>query len=204
PPHNLTEVIDACLALIENPEAGIDDLMRHIPGPDFPTAAIINGVDGIREAYRTGRGRIYVRARTQVEEIDARQGRQAIVITELPYQVNKARLLEHIAELVKDGRIDGISALRDESDKSGMRVVVELKRGEVVDVILNNLYEHTAMQTVFGINMVALANNQPRQLDLKQLLEAFLQHRREVVTRRSLYDLRKSRERAHVLEGLAV
>ncbi|MBI3899086.1 MAG: DNA gyrase subunit A [Gammaproteobacteria bacterium] len=203
PPHNLTEVITACLALIDNPDCTIDDLMQYIPGPDFPTAAIINGVEGIREAYRTGRGRIYVRARTEIET-DEKNGRQTIVVHELPYQVNKARLLEHIAELVKDGKIDGISELRDESDKSGMRMVIELKRGEVADVILNNLFEHTALQTVFGINTVALVNNQPRVLNLKQLLEAFLRHRREVVTRRSLYELRKSRERAHVLEGLAV
>ncbi|MFL6648022.1 MAG: DNA gyrase subunit A, partial [Sulfurifustaceae bacterium] len=204
PPHNLSEVIDACLALIEMPEASVDELMRHIPGPDFPTAAIIHGVEGIREAYRTGRGKIYVRARTSIEEIDAKNGRQAIIVHELPYQVNKARLLEHIAELVKDGKLEGISELRDESDKSGMRMVIELKRGEVADVILNNLYEHTAFQTVFGVNMVALINNQPKLLDLKSLLDAFLRHRREVVTRRSIYDLRKSRERAHVLEGLAV
>ena len=204
PPHNLNEIVDACVALVDNPECSVDDLMRHIPGPDFPTAAIINGVDGIREAYRTGRGKISIRARVHTEELDTKTGRQAIIVTELPYQVNKARLLEHIAELVKDGKIEGISELRDESDKSGMRMVIELKRGEVVDVILNNLYEHTALQTVFGVNVVALVNNQPRQLDLKTLLDAFLRHRREVVTRRSIYDLRKSRERAHVLEGLAV
>jgi DNA gyrase subunit A len=204
PPHNLGEIIDACLALIENPQCSIDQLMQYIPGPDFPTAAIIHGVEGIREAYRTGRGKVYVRARVAIEEIDAKSGRQAIIVNELPYQVNKARLLEHIAELVKDGKIEGISELRDESDKSGMRMVIELKRGEVADVILNNLYEHTAFQTVFGVNMVALVNNQPRLLDLKSILEAFLRHRREVVTRRSVYDLRKSRERAHVLEGLAV
>ena len=204
PPHNLNEVVDACLALIDNPDCTVDDLMQHIPGPDFPTAAIINGVDGIREAYQTGRGRISIRARVHTEEIDAKSGRQAIIVTELPYQVNKARLLEHIAELVKDDKIDGISGLRDESDKSGMRMVIELKRGEVVDVVLNNLYEHTALQTVFGVNVVALVNKQPRQLDLKTLLDAFLRHRREVVTRRSIYDLRKSRDRAHVLEGLAV
>jgi DNA gyrase subunit A len=204
PPHNLSEVVAACLELIDNPDTSVESLMHHIPGPDFPTAGIINGVDGIREAYQTGRGRISVRARAHTEEIDAKTGRQAIIVTELPYQVNKARLLEHIAELVKDGKIEGISELRDESDKSGMRMVIELKRGEVVDVVLNNLYEHTALQTVFGVNVVALVNNQPRQLDLKTLLDAFLRHRREVVTRRSIYDLRKSRERAHVLEGLAV
>ena len=203
PPHNLTEVINACLALIDKPEADIEELMRHIPGPDFPTAAIITGVEGIREAYRTGRGRVYVRARAVIET-DKKNGRQAIIVTELPYQVNKANLLEKIAELVKEEKIQGISELRDESDKSGMRMVIELKRGEVADVILNNLYEHTAMQSVFGINTVALVNGQPRLLNLKDLLEAFIRHRREVVTRRSIYDLRESRNRAHVLEGLAV
>ncbi|MDH3310475.1 MAG: DNA gyrase subunit A [Gammaproteobacteria bacterium] len=203
PPHNLNEVINACLALIDNENCTIDDLMKHIPGPDFPTAGIIHGVDGIHEAYRSGRGRVYVRARAIIESDDKR-GRQAIVVTELPYQVNKALLLERIAELVHDGKIEDISELRDESDKSGMRMVIELKRGAVADVILNNLYEHTAMQSVFGINAVALVNGQPRLLNLKELLEAFLRHRREVVTRRSIYDLRKSRERAHILEGLAV
>ena len=202
PPHNLSEVIDACLALIDNEDIGIDELMQHIPGPDFPTAAIINGSKGIRDAYRTGRGRIYVRARVEIET--DKKERQRIVVTELPYQVNKARLLEKIAALVKEGRIEGISALRDESDKSGMRMVIELKRGEVADVVLNNLYQHTAMQNVIGINMVALDHGQPRLFNLKEILEAFVRHRREVVTRRTLYDLRKSRERAHVLEGLAV
>ena len=203
PPHNLNEVINACLALIDKPETDIEALMRHIPGPDFPTAAIITGVEGIREAYRTGRGRVYVRARAAIET-DKKNGRQAIIVTELPYQVNKANLLEKIAEMVKEEKIQGISELRDESDKSGMRMVIELKRGEVADVILNNLYEHTAMQSVFGINTVALVNGQPRLLNLKDLLEAFIRHRREVVTRRSIYDLRESRNRAHVLEGLAV
>jgi len=203
PPHNLNEVVDACLAVIDNEAITIDELMRHIPGPDFPTAAIITGVEGIQEAYRTGRGKVYVRARVEIET-DEKRGRDTIVVTELPYQVNKANLLEKIAELVRDGKIEGISELRDESDKSGMRMVIELKRGENTDVILNNLYEHTAMQSVFGINMVALINGQPRLLNLKELLEAFLRHRREVVTRRSIFDLRKSRERAHVLEGLAV
>ncbi len=203
PPHNLTEVVNACIALIDNPGCTIDELMQHIPGPDFPTRAIITGVDGIRDAYRTGRGKIYVRARTAIET-DEKRGRQSIIVTELPYQVNKANLLEKIAELVKEGKIEGIAELRDESDKSGMRMVIELKRGEVVDVILNNLFEHTAMQSVFGINTVALVNGQPRLLNLKELLEAFLVHRREVVTRRSVYDLRKSRERAHLLEGLTV
>ena len=203
PPHNLNEVINACLALIDKPETDIEALMKHIPGPDFPTAAIITGVEGIREAYRTGRGRVYVRARAAIET-DKKNSRQAIIVTELPYQVNKANLLEKIAELVKEEKIQGISQLRDESDKSGMRMVIELKRGEVADVILNNLYEHTAMQSVFGINTVALVNGQPRLLNLKELLEAFIRHRREVVTRRSIYDLRESRNRAHVLEGLAV
>ncbi len=204
PPHNLTEVINACLALIDNEHITIQELMQHIPGPDFPTAAIINGVSGIREAYLTGRGRVYVRARVEIETDEKRGGRQSIIVTELPYQVNKARLLEKIAELVKDGKIDGISELRDESDKSGMRMVIELKRGEVADVVLNNLYQQTPMQSVFGINVVALDGGQPKTLNLKQLLEAFLRHRREVVTRRTIYDLRKSRERAHILEGLAV
>jgi DNA gyrase subunit A len=203
PPHNLNEVINACVALIDNPDATIDDLMKHVPGPDFPTAGIITGVDGIHEAYRTGRGRVYVRARVEIET-DEKRGRQSIIVTELPYQVNKALLLERIAELVHDGKIEDIAELRDESDKSGMRMVIDLKRGAVADVILNNLYEHTAMQSVFGINAVALVNGQPRLLNLKELIDAFLRHRREVVTRRSIYDLRKSRERAHILEGLAV
>ncbi len=202
PPHNLSETIDACVALIDEPELDIAGLMQHIPGPDFPTAGIINGARGIVEAYRTGRGRVYIRARSEIEEHD--NGRQRIVVTELPYQVNKARLLEKIAELVKEKKLEGISALRDESDKDGMRMVIELKRGEVADVVLNNLYQHTQMQNVFGINMVALVDGQPRTLNLKQCLEYFLRHRREVVTRRTLFDLRKARERAHTLEGLAV
>lgn len=201
PPHNMSEVISACLALIDSPDVTIKELMEHIPGPDFPTAAIINGSSGIKEAYETGRGRIYVRARTEIEENDA-GGR--IIITELPYQVNKARLVEKIAELVKDKKVTGIRELRDESDKDGMRVVIELRRGEVAEVILNNLYKFTQMQSVFGINIVALADNRPRLMNLKDLLEAFISHRREVVTRRSLFDLRKARTRAHVLEGLAV
>ncbi|MHB8472366.1 MAG: DNA gyrase subunit A [Gammaproteobacteria bacterium] len=204
PPHNLTEVINACVALIDNPELGIVELMQFIPGPDFPTAAFINGARGIREAYFTGRGRIYVRARIEVETDEARGGRQTIVVNELPYQVNKARLLEKIAELVKDKKLEGISELRDESDKDGMRMVIELKRGEVAEVVINNLYQQTQMQTVFGINMVALEDGQPKLLNLKQLLEAFVRHRREVVTRRTVYDLRKARDRAHILEGLAV
>ncbi len=203
PPHNLTEVINACLALIDDPETDIPTLMQHIPGPDFPTAGIINGARGIREAYRTGRGRIYVRARIDIE-VNEKNGKETIVVTELPYQVNKARLIEKIAELVRDKRIEGISALRDESDKDGMRMVIELRRGEVTDVVLNNLYKHTQMQSVFGINIVALVDGQPKLLNLKQLLEAFIRHRREVVTRRTIFELRKARERAHVLEGLAV
>ena len=202
PPHNLTEVINACIALIADPEIDIPGLMQHLPGPDFPTAGIINGVQGIREAYATGRGRIYLRARCEFEEIS--NDRQRIVVTELPYQVNKAKLIEKIAELVKEKRLEGISELRDESDKDGMRMVVDLKRGEMPEVVLNNLYQHTQMQNVFGINMVALTEGQPRLLNLKQVLEAFIRHRREVVTRRTIYELRKARERAHVLEGLAV
>ena len=202
PPHNLGEVINACVALLDDPELSIAGLMEHMPGPDFPTAGTINGASGIREAYATGRGRIYVRARTAVEEMD--NGKQRIVVTELPYQVNKARLLEKIAELVRDKRIEGITELRDESDKDGMRMVIELRRGEVAEVVLNNLYKQTMMQSVFGINMVVLIDGQPRLLNLKEILEAFLRHRREVVTRRTIFDLRKARDRAHVLEGLAV
>jgi DNA gyrase subunit A len=202
PPHNLGEVISGCIALIDNPDVTLKELIEHIPGPDFPTAAAINGVRGIHEAYATGRGRVYIRARTHIEGEEG--ARQTIVVTELPYQVNKARLLEKIAELVKDKKIDGISQLRDESDKDGMRMVIELKRGEVAEVVLNNLYQHTQMQSVFGINMVALVDGQPRLLNLKEVLEAFIRHRREVVTRRTVYDLRKARERAHILEGLAV
>jgi DNA gyrase subunit A len=203
PPHNLVEVINACVAVVEKEDITIDELMQHIPGPDFPTAGIINGAQGIHSAYRTGRGRIYVRARVEIEDVE-KGNRKRIIVTELPYQVNKARLLEKIALLVKEGRLEGISELRDESDKSGMRMVIVLKRGEVTDVVLNNLYQHTAMQSVFGINMVALDNGQPRLFNLKQILESFIRHRREVVTRRTLFDLRKSRERAHTLEGLAV
>ena len=202
PPHNLTEIIDACLALIDFPDIPMSQLIQTVPGPDFPTAGIINGSHGIHQAYRTGRGKIYVRARTEIETY--KNGKQAIIITELPYQVNKARLLEKIAELVKLKRIEGISELRDESDKSGMRVVIELRRGEVSEVVLNNLYKHTQMQSVFGINMVALVDNQPRLFNLKELLEEFIRHRREVVTRRTIFDLRKARERAHILEGWAV
>jgi DNA gyrase subunit A len=202
PPHNITEVINACIALIENPSMDIRGLMEYIPGPDFPTYGIINGARGISEAYATGRGRIYVRARTEVETEP--NGKERIIVTELPYQVNKARLIEKIAELVKEKKIEGITELRDESDKDGMRVVIELRRGEVNEVVLNNLYQQTQMQSVFGINMVALVNGQPRLLNIKQILAAFLDHRREVVTRRTIYDLRKAREQAHKLEGLAV
>ncbi|KJY99030.1 MULTISPECIES: DNA gyrase subunit A [Pseudoalteromonas] len=203
PPHNLTEVINGCLALIKEPETTIEELMDYIPGPDFPTAAIINGKKGIEQAYKTGRGKIYIRARADVE-VDEKTGRETIVVHEIPYQVNKARLIEKIAELVKDKKIEGISALRDESDKDGMRIVIEVKRGEVGEVILNNLYAQTQMQTVFGMNMVALDGNQPRCFNLKEMLEAFILHRREVVTRRTVYDLRKARDRAHTLEGLAI
>jgi len=203
PPHNLTEVINATIALIEEPELAIEGIMEHLPGPDFPTAGMINGAQGIHEAYRTGRGRIYMRAKSHVET-NERNGKDSLIVTELPYQVNKARLLEKIAELVKEKKIDGITELRDESDKDGMRVVIELRRGEVPEVILNNLYKQTVMQNVFGINMVALVNGQPRVLNLKEILHAFIGHRREVVTRRTLFDLRKARSRAHVLEGLTV
>ncbi len=203
PPHNLDEVVQGCLSLIENPELSIDELMEIIPGPDFPTGAIINGRAGIVQAYRTGRGRIYVRSRAEVVP-DESGKREVIVISELPYQVNKARLIEKIAELVKEKKIEGISELRDESDKDGLRVVIELRRGEVGEVILNNLYAQTQMENVFGINVVALVDGQPRTLNLKELLEAFLRHRREVVTRRTVYLLRKARERGHILEGLAI
>jgi len=203
PPHNLNEVIDACMALLDDAELGVDDLMHYIKGPDFPTRGLIFGRAGILQGYRTGRGRVYVRSRTHIET-DEKNGKQSIIATELPYQVNKARLIEKIAELVKDKKLEGITGLRDESDKDGMRVVIELRRGEVSDVILNNLFAHTQMQVVFGINMVALVDGQPRTLNLKQILDAFLKHRREVVTRRTIYELRKAKERAHVLEGLSV
>ncbi|MBV6423438.1 MAG: DNA gyrase subunit A [Steroidobacteraceae bacterium] len=203
PPHNLTEIVDACIAVLDDPAISLAGLMQIVPGPDFPTAGIINGAQEIVSAYKGGRGRLSIRARTHFEELD-KAGRQSIIVTELPYQVNKARLLERIADLVRDKAIEGISELRDESDKDGMRVVIELKRGEVAEVVLNNLYAQTPMETVFGINMVALVDGQPRLLSLKEMLEAFLRHRREVVTRRTIFDLRKARERAHVLEGLAV
>ncbi|MEM7053826.1 MAG: DNA gyrase subunit A [Pseudomonadota bacterium] len=202
PPHNLNEVIAALLALIDDPMLDIDGIIQHLPGPDFPTAGIINGASGIDEAYRTGRGRIYMRARAHFENEDS--DKIHIVVTELPYQVNKARLLMNISELVKSKRLEGISDLRDESDKDGMRMVIELKRGEVGEVVLNNLYKLTQMQSVFGINMVALVDNQPRLLNIRQVLQAFLAHRRDVVTRRTLFELKKSRARAHILEGLTV
>ncbi len=203
PPHNLSEVIDACVAVIDNPAITIPELMEIVPGPDFPTAGIINGAREIYSAYTTGRGRILVRAKTEIEEIDD-NGREAIIVTELPYQVNKARLLERIADLVRGKLIEGISELRDESDKDGMRVVIELKRGEIADVVLNNLYKQTPMESVFGVNMVALQDGQPKLLNLKDFIEAFLRHRREVVTRRTVFELRKARERGHILEGLAI
>ncbi len=203
PPHNLTEVINGCLAYIDNNEITVDGLMEHILGPDFPTAAIINGRAGIIEAYRTGRGRIYMRARHNIET-DAKTGRQTIIFTEIPYQLNKARVIEKIAELVKEKKLEGISELRDESDKDGMRIVIELKRGEVAEVVVNNLFAQTQLQSVFGINMVALLDGQPRLLNLKEIIEAFVRHRREVVTRRTVFELRKARERGHILEGLAV
>ncbi len=203
PPHNLTEIVNACLAVLDDPAISLAGLMQIVPGPDFPTAGIINGAQEIVSAYKGGRGRLSVRARTHFEDLD-KGGRQAIIVTELPYQVNKARLLERIADLVREKSIEGISELRDESDKDGMRVVIELKRGEIAEVVLNNLFAQTPMETVFGINMVALVDGQPRLLSLKEMLEAFLRHRREVVTRRTIHDLRKARERAHILEGLAV
>jgi DNA gyrase subunit A len=203
PPHNLRETIGATLALINDPDLDVDGLMAHIPGPDFPTAGIINGRAGIVQAYRTGRGRIYVRARAVVE-VNEKTSRETIIISELPYQVNKARLVEKIAELVKDKKIEGISELRDESDKDGLRVVIELRRGEIGEVVLNNLYAQTQLESVFGINMVALVDGQPKLLNLKRLLECFIQHRREVVTRRTVYLLRKARERGHILEGWAI
>ncbi|RRN57234.1 DNA gyrase subunit A [Pseudoxanthomonas sp. SGNA-20] len=202
PPHNLTEVVNGLLALIDDPELDVDALMQHIPGPDFPTAGIINGVGGIQLAYRTGRGRVRIRARAEIEVAD--NGRESIIVTEIPYQVNKARLIEKIAELVKEKKIEGISELRDESDKDGMRIYIEVKRGESAEVVLNNLYQQTQLESVFGINMVALVDGRPQLVNLKQILEAFLRHRREVVTRRTIFELRKARARAHVLEGLTV
>lgn len=203
PPHNLNEVVDAVIALSHNSEITLDELMEYLPGPDFPTAAIINGADGIREAYETGKGKIYMRAKTHIEE-DESNGKQSIIVDELPYQVNKAKLIEKIAELLKHKRIEGITALRDESDKDGMRVVIELRRGEVAEVMLNQLFKLTQLQTVFGMNMVALVDGQPELLNLRQILNAFLKHRREVIIRRTLFLLKKARDRAHILEGLAV
>ena len=203
PPHNLTEVINACIEVLNNPNITIDELLEFIPGPDFPTAGIIHGNSGIREGYKTGRGRVVMRGRTHFEEAE-KGNKEVIIIDELPYQVNKKNLLEKIAELVNDKKLEGISDLRDESDKDGMRVVIELKRGEIPDVILNNLYKQTQLQDSFGINMVALIDGQPKLLNLKQVLDAFLNHRREVITRRTVFELRKARERGHVLEGLAV
>lgn len=205
PPHNLSEVINACLALIEDPETDYQKLMQHLPGPDFPTSAIINGSEGIIDAYCSGRGRVHVRARTNIEQ-DEKSGRERIVVTELPYQVNKANLIIKIADLVKEKRLDGIATdgLRDESDKDGMRIVIELRRGEPHEIVLNKLYKHTPMQSTFGVNMVALVDGQPRLLNLKQILQEFIRHRRDVVTRRTIFELRKARERAHILEGQAV
>ncbi|MEJ1966551.1 MAG: DNA gyrase subunit A [Gammaproteobacteria bacterium] len=203
PPHNLTEIVNACLAILDDPNITLAGLMQHVPGPDFPTAGIINGAQEIATAYRTGRGRLSIRARTHTEDIGKGE-RQAIIVTELPFQVNKARLLERIADLVRGKNIDGISELRDESDKDGMRVVIELKRGEIADIVLNNLYAQTPMETVFGINMVALQDGQPKLLGLREMLDAFLRHRREIITRRTIFDLAKARDRAHILEGLAV
>src|SRR5690606_39311510 len=203
PPHNLNEVLNACLALLNNPEITVDELIDLLPAPDFPTAGIIYGTTGVKEGYRTGRGRVVMRGRTHVEDMDKGGNRQALIVDELPYQVNKKTFVEKIAELVNDKKIEGISDLRDESDKSGMRVVIELKRGEVPEVVLNNLYKQTQLQDTFGMNMVALLDGQPRLLNLKQMLDAFLRHRREVVTRRTVFELRKARERGHVLEGLA-
>ena len=203
PPHNLKEVINGCLAYIDDEDISIEGLMEHIPGPDFPTAAIINGRRGIEEAYRTGRGKVYIRARAEVEA-DAKTGRETIIVHEIPYQVNKARLIEKIAELVKDKRVEGISALRDESDKDGMRIVIEVKRDAVGEVVLNNLYSQTQLQVSFGINMVALHHGQPKIMNLKEIISAFVRHRREVVTRRTIFELRKARDRAHILEALAI
>ena len=203
PPHNITEVINGALHVLRNPECSVDELIEIIPAPDFPTAGLIYGVSGVRDGYRTGRGRVVMRAKTHFEEF-GKEGRTAIIIDELPYQVNKKSLLERIAENVRDKKLEGISDIRDESDKSGMRVVIELKRGEVPEVVLNNLYKQTQLQDTFGMNMVALVNGQPKLLNLKQMLECFLSHRREVVTRRTVFELRKARERGHVLEGLAV
>jgi DNA gyrase subunit A len=204
PPHNLSEVVDACLLVLNEPGCAIEELIKLMPAPDFPTAGIIYGIAGVHEGYRTGRGRVLMRARTHFEEIAGKNDRHAIIVDELPYQVNKKALLERIAEQVTEKRLEGISDIRDESDKQGIRVVIELKRGELPDVVLNNLYKQTQLQDSFGMNMVALVDNQPRVLNLKELLEAFISHRREVVTRRTVFELKKARERGHILEGLAV
>ncbi|MDA8108490.1 MAG: DNA gyrase subunit A, partial [Betaproteobacteria bacterium] len=203
PPHNVSEVIDACLHVLRNPSCAIEELIKLVPAPDFPTAGLIYGLGGVHEGYRTGRGRVVMRARTHFEDLE-KGNRQAIVVDELPYQVNKKALLERIAELATEKRLEGISDIRDESDKQGIRVVIELKRGEIPEVVLNNLYKQTQLQDSFGMNMVALVDGQPKLLNLKELLEAFVAHRREVVTRRTVFELRKARERGHVLEGLAV
>ena len=203
PPHNLTEVINGLLALLQKPETSIDELMEFIPGPDFPTSGIIHGISGVRDGYRTGRGRVVMRGKTHVEPLE-KGNREAIIVDELPYQVNKKTFIEKIAELVGDKKIEGISDLRDESDKAGMRVVIELKKGEIPEVILNNLYKQTQLQDNFGMNMVALIDGQPRLLNLREILDAFLKHRREVITRQTVYELKKARERGHILEGLAV
>ena len=203
PPHNLNEVINAAISLLDNPDAEINDLMKHIRGPDFPTGAVINGRAGIIKAYKEGRGKIYVRARAQVLTDEA-SGKETIIVSEIPYQLNKSKLIEKIAELVKDKKIEGISELRDESDKDGLRIVIELRKGELGEVVLNNLYAQTQMQSVFGINIVALVDGEPRLLNLKEVLESFVRHRRGVVSRRTIYLLRKAREKGHILEGLAV
>src|SRR5437764_9501741 len=203
PPHNITEVINGCLAVLGSPDMTLDELIDMIPAPDFPTSGIIYGLEGVREGYRTGRGRVVIRARTHIEDLD-KGNRQAIIVDEIPYQVNKANLLVRIGELVREKKLEGISDLRDESDKSGMRVVIELKRGEVPEIVLNNLFKMTQLQDSFGMNMVALVDGQPRVLNLRQFLQFFLQHRREVVVRRTRFELRKARERGHILEGLAV
>src|SRR6185369_10148614 len=204
PPHNLSEVVDACLHVLQQPGCAIEELIKLMPAPDFPTAGIIYGIAGVHEGYRTGRGRVVMRARTHFEDIPGKNDRHMIVVDELPYQVNKKALLERIAEQVTEKRLEGISDIRDESDKQGIRVVIELKRGELPEVVLNNLYKQTQLQDTFGMNMVALVDNQPRVLNLKQLLESFISHRREVVTRRTVFELKKARERGHILEGLAV
>ncbi|XAG06959.1 DNA topoisomerase 4 subunit A [Vibrio metschnikovii] len=202
PPHNLTEVINGCLAYISNEDITIDELMEYIPGPDFPTAALISGRKGIVDAYKTGRGKVYMRSKAEIET--EKNGKETIIVSEIPYQVNKARLIEKIADLVKEKKVEGISALRDESDKDGMRIVIECRRDAVAEVVLNNLYANTQLQTTFGINMVALDNGQPKLFNLKEMLKCFVNHRREVVTRRTIFELRKARERAHILEGLSL